>query len=155
MSQQRYPQDPQYQQQYPSQPVPPESQAQQQSQQPPQVQQPPPQAQQQPPQAQRAQQAQQPPQVQHEEAEAIWDSARADEFRQRWHEIQTHFVEDPQGSVAEARQVVGDAVRSLADNVHEREEQLARRGARASDSTEGMRDTVLQYHRLLEQVLSV
>ncbi|MFI5914147.1 hypothetical protein [Dactylosporangium sp. NPDC051541] len=46
-------------------------------------------------------------------------------------------------------------MRGLADSVHEREVQLARSGARASDSTEGMRDTVMQYHRLLEQVLSV
>lgn len=87
--------------------------------------------------------------------QAIWDTAKADEFRHRWHDVQTHFVEDPRGSVTEARQLVDEAVQSLADSVHDREEQLEHSGARASDSTEGMRDTVLQYHHLLDRLLTV
>ncbi|MEV4517668.1 hypothetical protein AB0K00_53010 [Dactylosporangium sp. NPDC049525] len=87
--------------------------------------------------------------------QGIWDAAKADEFRNRWHEVQTHFVEDPRGSVTEARQLVDEAVQSLADNVHQREEQLEHAGARSSDSTEGMRDTVLQYHQLLDRLLAV
>lgn len=86
---------------------------------------------------------------------SIWDTGKADEFRHRWHEVQTHFVEDPRGSVTEARQLVDEAVQSLSESVHEREEELERAGARSSDSTEGMRDTVLQYHVLLDRVLSV
>ncbi|MET7422658.1 hypothetical protein [Dactylosporangium sp. NPDC005555] len=86
---------------------------------------------------------------------SIWDSGKADEFRHRWHDVQTHFVEDPRGSVTEARQLVDDAMRSLSDSVHDREEQLERTGARSSDSTEGMRDTVLQYHHLLDRLLAV
>ncbi|MEV8516066.1 hypothetical protein [Dactylosporangium sp. NPDC051484] len=85
----------------------------------------------------------------------IWDPAKADEFRQRWRQLQTHFVEDPPGSVTGARQLVDDAVRALADSVHDREDQLERVGARSSDSTEGMRDTVLRYHQLLDRLLSV
>ncbi|GAA3207179.1 hypothetical protein ACFO1B_19495 [Dactylosporangium siamense] len=85
----------------------------------------------------------------------IWDTTKADEFRHRWHDVQTHFVEDPRGSVTEARQLVDEAVQSLADSVHNREEQLERAGARSSDSTEGMRDTVLQYHQLLDRLLTV
>ncbi|MER7008176.1 hypothetical protein ABT297_34725 [Dactylosporangium sp. NPDC000555] len=85
----------------------------------------------------------------------IWDPAKADEFRQRWHQLQTHFVEDPPGSVTGARQLMDDAVQALAASVHDREEQLERVGARASDSTEGMRDTVLRYHELLDRLLSV
>ncbi|GAA2385657.1 hypothetical protein [Dactylosporangium salmoneum] len=85
----------------------------------------------------------------------LWDDTRADGFRRRWHELQTRFVEDPKATVAEARQIIDDAVQALADNVHDREEELARVGARTSDSTEGMRGTVLQYHKLLDRVLSV
>ncbi|WP_238006851.1 hypothetical protein KZZ52_24705 [Dactylosporangium sp. AC04546] len=85
----------------------------------------------------------------------IWESARADEFRQRWHEIQTHFVEDPQSTVTDARQLVDEAAQTLAENVHRREEEFARAGARTSDSTEGMRDAVLQYQHLLDRLLSV
>jgi len=86
--------------------------------------------------------------------QGIWNTAKADEFRHRWHDVQTHFVEDPSASVTEARQLVDEAVRSLADSVHEREEQLAHAGARSSDSTEGMRDTLLQYHQLLDRLLT-
>jgi hypothetical protein len=85
----------------------------------------------------------------------IWDATKADEFRHRWHDVQTHFVEDPRGSLTEARQLVDEAVQSLAASVHDREEQLERAGARSSDSTEGMRDTVLQYHQLLDRLLTV
>ncbi|MFG2041837.1 hypothetical protein [Dactylosporangium sp. NPDC048998] len=85
----------------------------------------------------------------------IWDAARADEFRRRWHLLQTHFVEDPAGSVTGARQLLDEAVQALADSVHDREDELERAGARASDSTEGMRDTVLRYHQLLDRLLSV
>lgn len=87
--------------------------------------------------------------------QAIWDATKADEFRHRWHEVQTHFVEDPRASVTEARQLVDEAVQSLTDSVHDREQQLEHAGARASDSTEGMRDTVLQYHHLLDRLLTV
>jgi hypothetical protein len=85
----------------------------------------------------------------------IWDPAQAEQLRQRWHEMQTRFVEDPEATVTEARQLLDEAVQSLTDNVHEREEQLARTGARGSDSTEGKRDAVLQYHRLLDRLLAV
>ncbi|MFF5229773.1 hypothetical protein [Dactylosporangium sp. NPDC000521] len=86
---------------------------------------------------------------------SIWDTDKADEFRQRWHDVQTHFVEDPRGSVTEARQLVDDAVHALSASVHDREEQLERANARSSDSTEGMRDTILQYHQLLDRILTV
>jgi hypothetical protein len=85
----------------------------------------------------------------------IWDPAQAERLRQRWQEMQTRFVEDPEATVTEARQLLDEAVQSLTDNVHEREEQLARTGARGSDSTEGKRDAVLQYHRLLDRLLAV
>ena len=90
-----------------------------------------------------------------EQGQAIWDAAEADRFRQRWHDVQTHFVEDPHGSVVEARQLLDEAVQSLAGCVHHREEELAHAGARTSDSTEGMRDTVLRYHQLLDRLLTV
>ncbi|WP_432824764.1 hypothetical protein [Dactylosporangium sp. CA-092794] len=87
--------------------------------------------------------------------EGIWDAERADEFRHRWHDVQTHFVENPSGSLTEARQLLDEAVQELTTSVRNREEELERSNARASDSTEGMRSTVLQYHQLLDRLLSV
>ncbi|WP_433615760.1 hypothetical protein ACQP2P_12630 [Dactylosporangium sp. CA-139114] len=85
----------------------------------------------------------------------IWETTQTDEFRRRWHKVESRFVQDPPGSVTEARQLVDEAVKALAESVHSREEQIARGGARASDSIADMRDSVLQYHRLLDRLLSV
>jgi hypothetical protein len=86
---------------------------------------------------------------------AIWDSGQADDIRRRWHDVQTRFVEDPQGSLGEARQLLDETVDALNAGVRDREEQLEHAGARSSDSTEGMRATVLEYHHLLDRLLSV
>ncbi|MGI5240953.1 hypothetical protein [Dactylosporangium sp. CA-139066] len=108
-----------------------------------------------PPGTQPTQEASPEPAAASSESTCIWDPGQAEQLRQRWHEMQTRFVEDPTATVAEARQLLDEAVQSLADNVHEREEQLARAGARGSDSTEGKRDAVQQYHRLLDRLLAV
>ncbi|MGI5239923.1 hypothetical protein [Dactylosporangium sp. CA-139066] len=85
----------------------------------------------------------------------IWDTTQTDDFWRRWHRVESRFVQDPPGSVTEARQLVDDAVKALAENVHSREEQVARGSARASDGIADMRDSVLQYHRLLDRLLSI
>ncbi|WP_344619589.1 hypothetical protein [Dactylosporangium salmoneum] len=85
----------------------------------------------------------------------IWDSTQTEDFRRRWHRVESRFVQDPPGSVTEARQLVDEAVKALAESVHSREEQLAHGSARASDSIADMRDSVLQYYRLLDRLLSV
>ncbi|MFG2040624.1 hypothetical protein [Dactylosporangium sp. NPDC048998] len=97
------------------------------------------------------------PRSQHAAAQlpGIWDTAQAEDFRRRWHKVQNRFVEDPPGSVIEARQLVDEALKALADSVYSREQQLEHGSARASDSIAGMRDTVLQYHSLLDRLLSV
>jgi hypothetical protein len=86
---------------------------------------------------------------------SIWDAARAEELRGRWHHVQTGFVDDPKSSVASARALVDEAMQGLEESVRDREEAVERSGARAADSTEGMRDAVQQYHRLLDRLLSV
>ncbi|GGM68527.1 hypothetical protein ACFFX1_14830 [Dactylosporangium sucinum] len=85
----------------------------------------------------------------------IWDTTQAQDLRRRWHEVESGFVADPPGSVTEARQLLDEAMKALADNVYSREEQLERGGAQASDSIAGMRDTVLQYHQMFDRLLSV
>jgi hypothetical protein len=86
---------------------------------------------------------------------AIWDNGQAEEIRRRWHDVQTRFVEDPKGSLGEARRLLDETVEQLNAGVRDREEQLEHAGARSSDSTEGMRATVLEYHHLLDRLLSV
>ncbi|MEU7875185.1 hypothetical protein [Dactylosporangium sp. NPDC049140] len=85
----------------------------------------------------------------------IWDTTQTEDFRRRWHKVESRFVQDPPGSVTEARQLVDEAVKALAESVHSREEQLQRGSAPASDSIADMRNSVLQYHRLLDRLLSV
>ncbi|GAA4259060.1 hypothetical protein [Dactylosporangium darangshiense] len=85
----------------------------------------------------------------------IWDTTQSEDFRRRWHKVESRFVQDPPGSVTEARQLVDEAVKALAESVHSREEQLERGSAPAPDSIADMRNSVLQYHRLLDRLLSV
>ncbi|GAA0735451.1 hypothetical protein Drose_19685 [Dactylosporangium roseum] len=85
----------------------------------------------------------------------LWDPAKAEELRGRWHDVQTKFVDDPKGSLSSAKALVDEAVHGLEDSVRDREEAFGRSGARISDSTEGMRATVQQYHHLLDRLLSV
>ncbi|GAA2636358.1 hypothetical protein GCM10010399_81600 [Dactylosporangium fulvum] len=85
----------------------------------------------------------------------LWDPAKAEELRGRWHDVQTRFVDDPKGSLSSAKALIDEAVHGLEDGVRDREEAFGRSGARISDSTEGMRATIQQYHHLLDRLLSV
>ncbi|WP_238006521.1 hypothetical protein KZZ52_16410 [Dactylosporangium sp. AC04546] len=85
----------------------------------------------------------------------LWDATQAQDLRRRWHDVESGFLADPPGSVTEARQLLDEAVKALADNVYSREEQLEHGGAQASDSIAGMRDTVLEYHQMFDRLLSV
>ncbi|WP_433059858.1 hypothetical protein [Dactylosporangium sp. CS-033363] len=86
----------------------------------------------------------------------LWDQGKKEQFQQRWfNEVQTKFVEDPPGSVADAKQLIDQALHELSDNVHAQEERVAAGQANQSDRTEGLRDEVNQYHKLFDRVLNV
>ncbi|WP_433218870.1 hypothetical protein ACQP00_13650 [Dactylosporangium sp. CS-047395] len=135
-------------------PQPTPNQQGQQAQQPMPVQQPPTQqtaTQQTPPTPTQAQQS-----AAQQQSAGLWDQGKKEQYQQRWfNEVQTKFVEDPPGSVADAKQLIDQALHELSDNVHAQEERVAARQANQADRTEGLRDEVMQYHKLFDRVLSI
>ena len=78
------------------------------------------------------------------------------EFRTRWTEIQTGFVDTPRESVEHADELVADAIKRLAESfAHERarlEEQWARNG---DVSTEDLRVALQRYRTFFQRLLQV
>ncbi|GAB4586377.1 hypothetical protein [Nocardia sp. IFM 10818] len=76
-------------------------------------------------------------------------------LREQWREVQTQFVDDPQNCVAHADELVGDAIRQLADTCAQRRQAIERRwhqGERAD--TEDLRQALRGYRDLFDQLLA-
>ncbi|MFC9993969.1 hypothetical protein [Nocardia sp. NPDC127526] len=77
------------------------------------------------------------------------------QLREQWREVQTQFVDDPQNCVAHADELVGDAIRQLADTCAQRRQAIERRwhqGERAD--TEDLRQALRGYRDLFDQLLA-
>ena len=85
----------------------------------------------------------------------------ATEFREQWQQIQFKFVDDPQGSVTDAADVVAQVTARLEAAIQERqriiaERQRSLRGRWAEGSnadTETLRQTLRMYRAFLDQLL--
>ena len=84
----------------------------------------------------------------------------AAEFRAQWRQVQFRFVDDPQGSVTEAADVVAQVTAKIEAAIAERqrviaERQRALRGRWSegkSTDTESLRETLLMYRAFLDQL---
>lgn len=84
----------------------------------------------------------------------------AAEFKARWQRVQFRFVDDPQGSVTEAADVVAQLTAKLEAAIQERQRAIAERQSalRArwsegkSTDTESLRETLLMYRTFLDQL---
>ena len=84
----------------------------------------------------------------------------AAEFKARWHQVQFRFVDDPQGSVTDAADVIAQVTTKLEAAIAERQRAIAERQralrGRWSDGksadTESLRETLLMYRAFLDQL---
>jgi hypothetical protein len=77
----------------------------------------------------------------------------ASEYRQRWRQVQFRFVDDPQGSVAEAADVIAQVTAELEAAIAERQRSLrASWSEGAPADTETLRATLLRYRAFLDQL---
>ncbi len=84
----------------------------------------------------------------------------AAEFKAQWQRVQFRFVDDPQGSVTEAADVVAQLTAKLEAAIQERQRAIAERQsalrARWSEGkttdTESLRETLLMYRTFLDQL---
>lgn len=85
--------------------------------------------------------------------EPIFHADTADEMRQRWHEIQATFVDDPRDALRRADELTGQVLKSLSTALEDRRNALEH-GVTGGD-TEQLRIALRQYRLMLDQVLAL
>ena len=79
-----------------------------------------------------------------------------DEFKGRWTEVQTGFVDEPRTAVERADELVALAVKRLAESFAKEREQLESQWAREGNvSTEDLRLALQRYRAFFERLLHV
>jgi hypothetical protein len=84
----------------------------------------------------------------------------AAEFKAQWQQVQFRFVDDPQGSVTEAADVIAQVTAKLEAAIAERQRAIAERqrtlrgrwNEGKSTDTESLRETLLMYRTFLDQL---
>jgi len=84
----------------------------------------------------------------------------AAEFKARWQQVQFRFVDDPQGSVTEAADVIAQVTAKLEAAIQERQRAISDRQRTLRDrwsegkstDTESLRETLLMYRAFLAQL---
>jgi hypothetical protein len=90
-----------------------------------------------------------------DEREPLLPSDQSESFTSRWREIQTGFVDEPRGSVAQADALVAELMQQLATGFSQEREQLEAQWDRGDDvSTEDLRVALTRYRSFFDRLLS-
>ena len=77
------------------------------------------------------------------------------DFRSRWYEIQTEFIDDPRRCVQRADELVAETMKQLSDVFAQEREKLEREWDRGGDvSTENLRIALQRYRSFFDRLLS-
>jgi hypothetical protein len=88
-------------------------------------------------------------------AAELWPNEKISALRERWQEVQLHFVDDPTGAAVEADALVAEAVQTLTDSlIGQRQELSGWQGSEAGD-TERLRVAVQRYRGFLDRLLGL
>jgi hypothetical protein len=91
-----------------------------------------------------------------EELEPLFEKEEAENFRSRWMEIQTKFVDNPQESVREADELVANALKSVTAGFHNRRTSLEKQWNHGDNvSTEDLRMALKRYRSFFDRLLSL
>jgi hypothetical protein len=80
----------------------------------------------------------------------IFAEADVKDIRERWHDIQVGFVDDPAGAVQRARDLNDEMVTSLAAALDARKRELEQ--STANGDTEGLRQALRHYRHILDRI---
>lgn len=96
------------------------------------------------------------PQADQERPSSLFATDEADDFRHRWSDIQTGFVDEPRQAVERADALVAAAIKRLAEIFANERETLEQQWARGGDvSTEDLRVALRRYRGFFDRLLSV
>lgn len=106
-----------------------------------------------------AQAAEQPPHAKPAEEilEHFMDSKAAEGFRERWHEVQIGFVDDPRGSVGQAEELAAEVLNALSRTLNERKSALDAewRTEGEGPDTEQLRLAIRGYREFFNRILDL
>jgi hypothetical protein len=88
--------------------------------------------------------------------EPLLAPSQAEEFFERWSEVQIAFVEDPRKSVTDAEALLSEVAAAYQEAVEERRSRLSavNNGDGATFDTEALRSTLLGYREIMTTMLS-
>lgn len=85
---------------------------------------------------------------------ALFEDADSERFRNRWHDVQAAFVDDPQRAVQDADQLVAELMQTLAATFAERKESLDAQWRSSGEAeTEELRLALRRYRSFFDQLL--
>jgi hypothetical protein len=86
----------------------------------------------------------------------LFPENEANNFRTRWTEIQTGFVDEPRRAVEQADALVAEVIKRLANSFAEERSKLEGQWGRGDDvSTEDLRVSLRRYRSFFDRLLSV
>ena len=86
---------------------------------------------------------------------ALFEGEESERFRLRWQEIQTGFVDEPQGAVKNADGLVAELMQRLAETFSEERARLESQwGGEGDVSTEELRVALQRYRSFFDRLLS-
>jgi len=89
------------------------------------------------------------------EREPLFAGEDAEQFRSRWQEVQTGFVDEPRKAVEEADSLVADLMRRLAETFSQERSSLEEQWDSGEDaSTEDLRVALQKYRSFFDRLLS-
>jgi hypothetical protein len=92
----------------------------------------------------------------HERPTPLFGGTESEEFRHRWQDIQTGFVDEPRQAVERADALVAAAIKRLAEIFAQERGTLEQQWAKGSDvSTEDLRVALRRYRGFFDRLLSV
>lgn len=89
-----------------------------------------------------------------ERLEPLFDPAREQELRDRWHALQAEFVDEPRDTVSAADSLVAELLRDLAQSFDGARSKLEEQWSSGGDvSTEDLRLSLQRYRSFFERLL--
>jgi hypothetical protein len=90
------------------------------------------------------------------ESSQLLTAGEAEDFRAHWQTLQARFVDDPQGSVDGADELISRVVKKIESAFADKRASLAAGGnGSAEPSTEDLRIAMQRYHALFDQLLDL